>query len=99
MTYQITLLSADIQSPHKGEMSLGFVHDGTQATEVQYHWTDAHFTAKFIGLVSGMPVPAHPPEFMARPITAIRALMKPEHKFPSDVFQDNRVTIDVQTKG
>ena len=99
MTYEITLLSADIQGPHKGEMNLGLVHEGTLSAEVQYHWTNDHFIAKFVGLASDMPMPAHPTEFMARPITAIRALMTPQHKFPSEVFQDNRVSIEIETKG
>ena len=99
MTYEITLLSADIQGPQKGEMNLGLVYEGTKAAEVQYHWTDEHFTAKFVGLASGLPVPSHPSEFIARPIAALRALMTPKHKFPSDVFQDNRVHINLEAKG
>ena len=99
MTYEITLLSADIQGAQKGEMNLGLVHKGTQLAEVQYRWTDADFTAKFVGLASAMPVPAHPTEFISRPIAAIRALMTPEHRVPSDVFGDNRVHIHLQTKG
>jgi len=99
MTYEITLLSADTQGAQKGEMNLGLIHEGTQRAEVQYRWSDADFTAKFVGLASAMPVPAHPTEFIARPIAAIRALMTPEHHVPCDVFGDNRVHIRIQTKG
>lgn len=99
MTYEVTLLTADIRDPLNGEMNLGLVHKGTQAAEVQYRWTKEEFMATFVGLAPAMPVPAHPTEFIARPIAAIRSLMTPAHRFPSEVFKDNRVSIDLQTKG
>ena len=99
MTYEVTLLTADIRDPLNGEMNLGLEHNGNQAAEVHYRWTKEEFTATFVGLAPAMPVPAHPTEFIARPIAAIRALMTPAHRFPSEVFQDNRVSIDLQAKG
>lgn len=98
MTYEVTLISADIRSPAEGEMRLGLEHHGTLAAEVEYHWNDQLFTAVFHGHAQTMPAPAHPTEFIERPITALNKLKTDKHRLPSDVFTDNRVYITTEPK-
>ena len=98
MTYEITLLSADIRNPMDGEMRIGLEHDGKRAAEVEYHWTAKQFTAVFHGHAPSMPSPAHPTAFIERPIAAIYALKTDAHRLPSDVFNDNRVFMTTESK-
>lgn len=98
MTYEVTLISADIRSPLDGEMRLGLEHDGTLAAEIAYHWTDKQFTATFHGHAPSMPEPAHPTAFIERPIAALNKLKADKHRLPSDVFTDNRVYMTTEPK-
>jgi hypothetical protein len=99
MTYEITLISADIRDPMDGEMRLGLKHDDAIVAEVDYRWDAKQFTAVFHGHAPTLPVPAHPTLFLERPIAAVRALKTPAHRFPSDVFVDNRVFITIEPEG
>jgi len=99
MTYEITLISADIRDPMGGEMRLGLKHDDAIVAEVDYRWDAKQFTAVFYGHAPTLPVPAHPTLFIERPIAAVLALKTPAHRFPSDVFADNRVFITTEPKG
>lgn len=98
MTYEVTLISADIRDPMDGEMRLGLKHEGKIACELEYRWDAEQFTAVFHGHAPTMPVPAHPTSFIERPIAAILALKTLEHRFPSDVFADHRVFITTEPK-
>lgn len=98
MTYEVTLISADIRSPMGGEMRLALEHKGARAAEIEYHWDDKQFTAVFHGHAPSMPVPAHPTLFIERPITAINKLKTEKHSLISDVFTDNRVYMTIEPK-
>ncbi len=98
MTYEVTLISADIRNPMDGEMRLGLEHNGTCAAEIEYHWNNEQFTAVFHGHAPSMPIPAHPIQFIERPITALNKLKTDKHRLPSDVFADNRVHITTEVK-
>jgi len=98
MTYEVTLISADIRSPMDGEMRLGLEYEGARTAEIEYHWDDKQFTAVFYGHAPSMPAPAHPTLFIERPITAINKLKTDKHKLPSDVFTDNRVYMTTEPK-
>lgn len=98
MTYEVALISADIRGPMDGNMRLGLEHDGVCAAEVEYKWDDKQFTAIFHGHSPSMPMPAHPTVFIERPITAINKLKTEKHRFPSDVFTDNRVYMTTEPK-
>ena len=98
MTYEVTLMSADIRNPMDGEMRLGLEHNGAHAAEVEYRWDAKQFTAIFHGHAPSMPTPAHPTVFIEHPIAAINKLKTAEHRFPSDVFNDNRVFITTEPK-
>lgn len=98
MTYEITLVSADIRTPMDGEMRLGIEHNGTGVAEVEYRWDAKQFTATFHGYAPSMPVPAHPTQFIEMPIAAINKLKTSEHRLPSDVFNDNRVFMTLEAK-
>lgn len=95
MTYEITLLEADIKGPAAGKMRFGLVHEGEQKAELEYRWDDTQFTAVYHGNAPSLPVPAHPVTLLQRPIAAIHALKTDAHRFPTDVFQDHQVTIDL----
>lgn len=99
MTYEVILISADIRDPMDGEMRLGLKHEGNVACEIEYRWDAKQFTATFHGHAPTMPVPAHPTFFVERPIAAVLALKTANHRFPSDVFVENRVFIEIQPKG
>lgn len=99
MTYEVTLLSADIRGPLYGEMRLGLEYDGSRVAAIDYQWDAKRFTATFHGHAASMPEPAHPTVFVERPIAAINQLKTPDHTLPSDVFVDNRVFMTVETKG
>ena len=98
MTYEVTLISADISSPMVGEMRLGLEHEGTRAAEVEYRWDAKQFTAVFHGHAPSMPTPAHPTVFIERPIAAINKLKTAAHRLPSDVFKVNRVFMTNEEK-
>jgi hypothetical protein len=99
MTYEVILLNADIRDPLDGEMRLALKHEDKTACEIEYRWDGTQFSAIFHGHAPTMPVPAHPTFFIERPIAAIHALKTSQHRFPSDVFVDNRVFISTEPKG
>ena len=98
MTYEVTLMSADIRDPMDGEMRLGLEHNGTRAAEIEYRWDAKQFTAVFHGHAPSMPTRAHPTVFIEQPIAAINKLKTAEHRFPSDVFNNNRVFMTFEPK-
>ena len=98
MTYEVTLISADVRSPMDGEMCLGLEYEGARAAEVGYRWVDKQFTAVFHGHAPSMPAPAHPTLFIERAISAIYKLKTDKHKLPSDVFTDNRIYMTIEAK-
>lgn len=95
MTYEITLLEADIREPMNGNMRLGLVHEGEQKAELEYHWDDSQFTAVFHGNAPALPIPAHPTALLQKPIAAIYALKTDAHRLPTDVFKDHQISIDL----
>lgn len=98
MTYEVTLIDADIRDPMDGEMRVSLTHNGKTACEIAYKWDDESFSAVFHGHAPTLPVPAHPATLIERPIAAIRSLRSEKHKRPSDVFADHRVFISLDTK-
>lgn len=96
MTYQITLIEADIASAMQGRMSLGLDYAGARKAELAYEWDETHFTAKFVGNAPSLPVPAHPVVLLSKPITAMYALKTEHHRLPTDVFRDHLVTIEIE---
>ena len=96
MTYQVTLIEADITDPMLGRMRLGLDHEDKQVAQLDYDWNSEQFTAVFHGHAPSMPVPAHPVVFLQKPIAALRALMTPEQTRPTDVFKDHQVSIVVE---
>ncbi len=95
MTYDITLLEADISGPMDGNMRLGLVHEGEQKAEMTYSWDDSQFTAVFHGNAPSLPEPAHPTALLQKPIAAIYALKTQAHRLPTDVFKDHQISIDL----
>ena len=95
MTYEITLLEADIRAPMDGNMRLGLVYKNDLKAELEYHWDDKQFTAVFHGHAPSLPVPGHPTTFLQLPIAAIQALKTDAHQYPTDVFKDHHVTIEL----
>ena len=96
MQYEVTLISANIRNPMDGEMRLGLEHDGKGVAEIEYHWDDKQFTAVFHGHAPSMPIPAHPVQFIERPIAAINSIKTEKHRLPSDVFKDNRIYMTIE---
>ena len=99
MTYEITLLEADIRSAMVGTMRLGLNHENEQKAELEYHWNDTQFTAVFHGHAPSLPTPVHPTELLREPIAAILALKQDTHRLPTDVFKDHQVFIELSQKG
>jgi len=97
MTYEITLLSADIRDPMDGEFRLGLVYEGDQKAELEYRWDATHFTAVFHGHAPSLPVPAHPTVLIQKPIAAMLALKTKDDALPTDVFMEHCITIDLNT--
>lgn len=95
MTYEITLLEADIRNPTDGNMVLGLIHEGNQKARLEYIWDTDKFTAVFHGNAPSLPVPSHPTTLLQRPIEAIYALKTDSHRLPTDVFGDHQITIDL----
>ena len=93
--YEVTLIDADIEGPMKGEMRLALSRGGEQQACVEYGWTEADFTARFVGHAPSLSVPAHPTVFMSAPIMAIQELKAAPGDLPTDVFQNHKVFIDV----
>lgn len=98
MTYEITLISAEIHSPLLGKMRLGLKQGGARAAEVEYQWDDKQFAAIFHGHAPSMPAPAHPTVFIERAIAAINKMKTENHRLPSDVFTDNRIYMSTEPK-
>ena len=95
MKYEVKLLAADIRNPMLGNMQLALHADGKEQARLEYDWSDAFFTARFLGHAPSMPAPAHPVAFLSRPIEAIQALKTEQHLYPTDVFKDHLVTFDM----
>lgn len=95
MKYNVKLLSANIQSPLDGEMSLGLEVEDKRQAIIEYEWSKEHFTARFKGFAPDMPAPAHPVTFISKPIDAIYALKNETHTLPTDVFKDSLVAINI----
>lgn len=95
MTYEITLLEAEISDPMNGAMRLGLVHEGEKKAELEYQWDASKFTAVFHGNAPSLPEPAHPTVLLQKPIAAIQALKIDEHRLPTDVFKDHCVFINL----
>ena len=95
MTYEITLLNADIRDAMDGTMRLGLNHENEQQAELEYNWDAATFTATFHGHAPSLPAPAHPFALFSKPIAAIQALKNDTHQLPSDVFKDHQVFIEL----
>jgi len=98
MTYEVTLIDADIRDAMDGQMRIGLKHQEKLVAEVEYQWDASRFTATFHGHAPSLPVPAHPTRLIEQPIAAIGQLKAPAHRFPSDVFQDNRVFITIENR-
>lgn len=96
MTYQVTLLQADIRAPLDGEMSFGLEHDGKEAAQLHYSWDSSHFTARFEGLATEMPEPAHPMAFLGEAIKRINSLKATPDASPTSVFDTQIVDLDIQ---
>ncbi len=99
MTYDVTLLEADIRDPMDGNMILGLEHQGVEQARLEYRWDATHFTTVFRGHAPSLPVPAHPTTLLQRPIAALYALKTDDHAFVTDVFKDHKVTIDLRNDG
>lgn len=95
MKYEVTLIDADIRHPMDGEMRLAIEVDGERKAVLEYHWTEEHYTARFVGHAPSMPAPAHPTTFLQAPIAAIQALKGPAHALPTDVFRDHKITFEI----
>ena len=94
MTYEITLLEADIRDPMDGNMTLGLSHNGEQKAKLEYVWDAGKFLAVFHGHAPGLPGPAHPTVLLQRPIAALYALKTDDHRLITDVFRDHKITIE-----
>ena len=95
MTYEITLLEADMRGAMDGNMRLGLNFEDEQKAELEYNWDDKQFTAVFHGHAPSLPTPAHPTALLREPIVAIQALMQYGHRFPTDVFKDHQVFVKI----
>lgn len=94
MSYEITLLEADIRGPMDGSMKLGLVHESLQKAEMEYRWDQNHFTATFFGNAPSLPIAVHPMLLLQKPIAELYALKTDGHKIITDVFMDHSVTIN-----
>lgn len=97
MTYDVKLLDANIEHAMKGDMRLELSVGDIKQAVLEYDWTGEYFNARFIGHAPGMPDPAHPMKFLMSPIEAIQKLKSEKHEFPTDVFKDHVVKIDVNS--
>ncbi len=97
MTYEITLLAADIRDPMDGSMVLGLNYEGKQQAKLAYEWDSEKFSAVFHGHAPSLPVPAHPAVLLNEPIVALYALKTKDHQMITDVFQDHQVIIHLPT--
>lgn len=94
MTYEVTLLEADIRNPMDGNMILGLNHEGELKAKLEYTWDAKTFTATFHGHAPSLPHPAHPTALLHRPIAALYAHKTDAHRVITDVFQDQQITVD-----
>lgn len=95
MLHTVVLIDGEIRGPMDGEMRLGIEVAGRRRATVEYNWTEAHFTARFVGHAPSMPVPAHPTVFLRQPIEAIHALKRQKDELPTDVLRRERVTFEI----
>ncbi len=96
MTYDITLIEADVPDVTHGHMRLALDHKGDRQAELAYDWDESHFTATFIGNARTLAAPAHPVVLLSKPITAMYAMKAEHHRLPTDVFNDRKVTIEIE---
>lgn len=99
MTYEVTLLEADIRDPMDGAMTLGLEYENKEVAKLEYRWDAAQFTAVFHGHAPSLPVPAHPTILLQRPIAALYARKAEQHNLITEVFKDHRITIDLTSNG
>ena len=99
MTYEITLLEADIRDPMNGNMVLGLEHQGVQQARLEYNWDASHFATVFRGHAPSLPVPAHPTTLLQQPIIALYKLKTDAHPLITDVFKDHKVSFDPRSMG
>ncbi len=97
MTYEITLLEADIRDPMDGSMVLGLRHQGELCARLAYAWDAKMFSAVFHGNAPSLPHPAHPTTLLQRPIAALYAHRTEAHPLITDVFRDHQITINLET--
>ena len=99
MTYEVTLLEADIRDPMDGNMTLGLEHKHNKVAKLEYRWDATQFTAIFHGNAPTLPVSAHPTTLLQRPIAALLTVKTREHRLVTDVFKDHKITIDLSNDG
>lgn len=95
MTYEITLLEAEIRDPMNGNMTLGLLHKGEQKATMAYFWNAEKFSAVFHGNAPSLPIPAHPATLLQKPIEALYKLKTDSHRLITEVFQDHKITIEI----
>ena len=95
MTYEVTLIEADIRNSMDGNMTLGLSYGGEPKAKMEYVWDADKFSAVFHGNAPSLPVPAHPTILLQRPIEALYALKTEAHNLITDVFQDHAITIEL----
>jgi len=94
MTYQITLLEADIRSPMDGAMVLGLNHKGEQKAKLEYSWDAESFTAIFRGHAPSLPIAAHPTTLLQASIAELYRCKSDAHQLITDVFLDHQISIN-----
>ena len=95
MTYQLSLLSADIRAPLDGEMTFGLDHLGKEQARLHYSWTKEHFTARFEGFAGDLPQPAHPVALLGAAISRVNSLKARPDASPTSVFENQIVDLDI----
>ena len=95
MTYEITLLEADIKDAMDGRMSLALSYEKEQKAVLEYRWDATHFTAVFQGHAPSLPVPAHPTTLLQKPIAAMYAAKTDAHALITDIFKDTAISIEI----
>ncbi|OUR78832.1 hypothetical protein A9Q83_06430 [Alphaproteobacteria bacterium 46_93_T64] len=93
MTYEITLIEADIRAPLNGNMKLSLDHEGVSKAQLEYSWDTEQFTAVFRGHAPSLPFPAHPTDLLQKPIQALNKAKTADHHLITDVFLDQKITI------
>jgi len=95
MSYEITLLEADIRNPMDGNMLLGLNHEGKQEARLEYSWNTEKFIAIFHVHAPSLPTPAHPTVLLQKPIEALYAVKTDAHPLIIEVFKDHQITIEI----